>query len=112
MGRSSRLVDYPRLVSEAEGIYLKDSEFLVREVPNEWERRNAVFNLIAFSAKRYAAGERYIKNSLLFFFSQSEDAKWQRKLSDMLRKLPSRILFALPTFKIGKQSLILIHGIL
>jgi len=50
--------------------------------------------------------------SLLFFFSQSEDAKWQRKLSDMLRKLPSRILFALPTFKIGKQSLILIHGIL
>ena len=58
MGRSSRLVDDPRLVNEAEGIYLKDSEFLVREIPNEWERRNAVFNLIAIYAKRYAAGER------------------------------------------------------
>jgi hypothetical protein len=47
-----------------------------------------------------------------FFFSQSEDAKWQRKLSDMLRILPSRILFALPTFKIGKHTLISIHGTL
>ena len=46
------------IVNEAEGIYLKDSLFLVREIPNEWERRNAIFNLTAFSAKRYAAGER------------------------------------------------------